>query len=151
MTNIETLATQTVGRIYNTLWDQINNDKIRLVDAHAIYFNAVHGIYEILEGETGIDFTDACDFVEQNVEITDEFVGRETARRVFLAMAEDATKEADDQLQFIALLASKISKLVTKEMIQMMEEGVATAMPLNEMAHNMMCGHKAFEAALAAA
>ena len=149
MTNDQTRATQTVGKIYNILWNQINDDGLRIVDAHGIYFNAVLGIYEILEDQTGIDLSEARALVEQNVEVTDEHVSRQQARRIFLAMTEKDTVEADDQLTFIALLAGRISKLVTKEIAQMMDEGVATAMPLRDMAINMMNGHKAFEAALA--
>ena len=149
--NIQALATQTTGEIYDQLWNWVNNNDLRLVDAHGVYFNAVLGIYNILEEETGIDLTDAIELVEQNVEVTDEFISRKNANKLFFAMAEDATKQVDDQLTFIALLAGKLSKLVTKEMVQMMQEGVATAMPLNDMAYNMMNGHKAFEAALAAA
>ena len=150
MTNLQTLATQTTNEVYNQLWNWVNNEDLRLVDAHGVYFNAVLGIYEILEDETGIDLTDAKELVEQVVEVTDEFINRKDARKLFLAMTEDATTEAEDPLTFIAILAGRLSKLVTKEMVQMMEEEMATAMPLNEMAHNMMNGHKAFEAALAA-
>ena len=150
MTNEQTLASQTTNEIYNELWNLVNDNDIQLIEAHGVYFNAVLGIYEVLEEETGIDLTEAKNLVEKNVEVSDKFIERETARKVFLHLAEEASKEADDQLTFIAILAGRLSKLVVKEMMQLMEEGMATAMPLEKMARNMMNGHKAFEAALAA-
>ena len=150
MTNDQTRATQTVETIYNVLWGGINDNTLRLVDAQAVYFNAVLGIYEILQDQTGIDFTDACVFINRNVTLTDDFTSREDARKIFLALTEKALGQSDDQLGFLALLASKLNKLVTRELVQIMEEGVVTAMPIKDMAYNMMNGHKAFEAALAA-
>lgn len=148
-TNDQALATQTVGSIYNLLWNEINENNLRLVDAQAIYFNAVLGIYEILADQTGINFNEACTFVDENVTLTEDFTSREDARKIFLALTESAVAEAENQLTFLAILAGRLSKLVTKELVQMMEEGVATAFPLKDMAYNMMNGHKAFEAALA--
>ena len=151
MTNDQNLATQATNELSTELWTLVADTDVTLAQAHGVFFNAVLGIYEVLEGETGIDLSTARYLVEQNVEISDEFIDRDTAKDVFFGVCGEASKEADDLLMFMAILAGRFSKLVTKEMMELMEEGLATAMPLEEMANNMMHGHKAFEAAFAAA